>query len=258
MSALPLAGKRLLLSNDDGVHAPGLKVLETIARKLSKTICVCAPELEQSGAGHSLTLRRPLRLRKLKPNRFCVDGTPTDAVLLALKKLREAQGTDLVLSGVNAGGNLGEDVTYSGTVAAAMEGALVGVPAIALSQERSTGRPIHWRTAEAFGAEVIAKLYGLGLSSNILININFPDLPPDAVKGVKVTRQGRRKIGDQVEERIDLRGERYYWVGSLRNEPDGQTGSDLEAVADGYIAVTPLHLDLTHDASLAAMERLFS
>lgn len=258
MTMLPLAGKRLLLSNDDGVHAPGLKVLEAIARKLSRTICICAPELEQSGAGHSLTLRRPLRLRKLKTNRFCVDGTPTDAVLLALKKLKQAQGTDLVLSGVNAGGNLGEDVTYSGTVAAAMEGALVGVPAIALSQERVSGQHIHWRTAEAFGPEIVAKLFSLGLSPNILMNINFPALPPDSVKGVKVTRQGRRKIGDQVEERVDLRGERYYWVGSLRNEPDGQTGSDLEAIADGYIAITPLHLDLTHHSSIPAMERLFS
>jgi 5'-nucleotidase len=258
MTALPLAGKRLLLSNDDGIHAPGLTVLEKIARKLSKTICICAPELEQSGAGHSLTLRRPLRLHKLKANRFYVDGTPTDAVLLAMKKLREAQGVDLVLSGVNAGGNLGEDVTYSGTVAAAMEGTLVGVPAIALSQERLSGQPIHWRTAETFGPEVIAKVFSLNFPSNILININFPNLPPDAVKGVKVTRQGQRKIGDQVEERRDLRGERYYWIGALRNEPDGQAGSDLEAVANGFISVTPMHLDLTHHGSLSAMERLFS
>lgn len=258
MTALPLAGKKLLLSNDDGINAPGLKVLEAIARKLSRSLCICAPELEQSGAGHSLTLRRPLRLKKLKAGRYHVDGTPTDAVLLALKKIASAKTTDLVLSGVNAGGNLGEDVTYSGTVAAAMEGALVGVPAIALSQERVLGEAIQWRTAEAFAPEIIAKLFASGLSPNILMNINFPALPPDAVKGIKVVRQGRRKLGDQVEERVDLRGERYYWIGSLRNEPDGQTGSDLEAIAEGYIAITPLHLDLTHDASMTAVTRLFS
>ena len=258
MTGLPLAGKKLLLSNDDGINAPGLKVLEAIARKLSRSLCICAPELEQSGAGHSLTLRRPLRLKKLKAGRYHVDGTPTDAVLLALKKIASAKTTDLVLSGVNAGGNLGEDVTYSGTVAAAMEGALVGVPAIALSQERVLGEVIQWRTAEVFAPEIIAKLSALGLSPNILMNINFPALPPNSVKGIKVVRQGRRKLGDQVEERVDLRGERYYWIGSLRNEPDGQTGSDLEAIAEGYIAITPLHLDLTHDASMAAMTRLFS
>jgi 5'-nucleotidase len=250
---LPLAGKRLLLSNDDGIAAPGLALLLKIARRLSRDVWVCAPEQEQSGAGHSLTLRRPLRLRRVGPKRFAVDGTPTDAVLLGIKEAVRGRHPDLLLSGVNNGGNLGEDVTYSGTVSAAMEGTLVGIPSIALSQERVHGRPVPWSTAERFAPDLIARLFAAGIPANVVINVNFPDCPPERVKGVRVVRQGKRKIGDQLGRRADLRGEPYFWIGPMRAERSHQPGTDLQAVWEDWIAVTPLHLDMTHEPSLAAL-----
>lgn len=244
---LPLDDARILLTNDDGIAAPGLKVLERIARELSHDVWVVAPELEQSGAGHSLTLRRPLRIRKLGRRRFAVDGTPTDAVLLAVKQIMKEQRPTLVLSGVNRGGNLGEDVTYSGTIAAAMEATLLGVPALALSLETEQGKPYHWETAAQHGPRVIRQLCAAGWPANVFINVNFPNLPPERVGAVQIARQGRRKLGDELGERLDLRGEHYYWIGPMRTEESTQPGTDLAAVNDGNISVTPLHLDLTHE-----------
>ena len=251
MSQDPFA--RILITNDDGIQAPGLKVLEKIARQLSKDVWVCAPEVEQSGAGHSLTLRRPLRMRRLAAKRFAVDGTPTDSVLLALKVAMRKHRPTLLLSGVNRGANLGEDMTYSGTIAAAMEATLLGVPAIALSQEVVTGDAVAWATPTAIAPGLIRRLVASGWPTDVLINVNFPHRAASAVEGTAVTRQGRRKLGEQIEGRIDTRGEHYYWIGPVRGEDGDPAGTDLEAIRQGKVSVTPLHLDLTHIATRAKL-----
>ena len=183
---------RILVTNDDGINAPGLRVLERIARTLSKDVWVVAPETNQSGASHSLTMHRPLRIRKVGRRRFAIDGTPTDCVLLALQTVIKDGPVDLVLSGVNQGANLGEDVTYSGTIAAAMEATLFNVPAIALSQSCRNGQPVQWTTAEHHAPGIISRLFSEKWHKDLLININFPDSASETVKGMQVTAQGKR------------------------------------------------------------------
>ncbi len=252
---MKLSFARILVSNDDGIHAPGLKIMEKIAKSLSKDVWVVAPETEQSASGHSLTLTAPLRVRKVSARKFAVNGTPTDCVLLAVNDIMRDHRPDLVLSGVNAGGNLGEDVTYSGTVAAAMEAALLGIPAIALSQVRKNGSPVRWSTAEHHGADIVRRLYEQGWPAGVFMNANFPDFPHDKVAGVKATRQGRRKIGDVLNRGIDPRGHPYVWIGTERDEDPSFPGSDLEAVHAAMISVTPLGLDLTHKSTLTALRK---
>lgn len=249
---------RILLTNDDGVNAPGLKVLERVARRLSDDIWVVAPAEEQSGAGHSLTLTTPLRLRKLGERRFCVTGTPTDAVMMAIAWLMKEERPDLVLSGVNRGANLGEDVTYSGTVSAAMEGALAGIPSIALSQvyaREGMGDTVPFAAAEAWAERVLRPLIDTPMEPRTLININFPAAAPDEVRGIRVVRQGLRDYGRlRIDQRVDPRGYHYYWFGLRPALETPGHDTDLEAIADGYVAVTPLHLDLTHEPSLARLK----
>ncbi len=245
---------RILVTNDDGIHAPGLTVLEEIAAELSDDVWVVAPAEEQSGAGHSLSLSRPVRVRRHDERRFSVAGTPTDAVMMALGKLIEGPPPDLILSGVNRGANLGEDVTYSGTVAAAMEGALAGIPSIALSQlhaRQGMGDAVPFAVARAWGATVLRALLTVPPAPRTLLNVNFPVSEPS---GVRVVAQGFHDIGrTRIVENTDPRGYRYYWfaLGGGASTPDHAT--DLEAVADGAIAVTPLQLDLTHRESLARL-----
>jgi 5'-nucleotidase len=252
---------RILLTNDDGVNATGLKVLEGIARRFSDDIWVVAPTEEQSGAGHSLTLTQPVRLRKLGERRFCVTGTPTDSVMMAIAHIMKDSPPDLVLSGVNRGANLGEDVTYSGTVSAAMEGALAGIPSIALSQSyarEGMGDTVPFAGAEGWAEQVLRPLLATPMEKRTLVNINFPALAPEAIKGVRVTQQGLRDYGRlRIEERTDPRGYQYFWfgLGPMLETPGHST--DLEAVADGYVSVTPLHLDLTHGPSLGRMAELY-
>jgi len=252
---------RILLTNDDGVNATGLAVLERIARAFSDDIWIVAPSEEQSGAGHSLTLTFPVRLRKLGERRFCVTGTPTDAVMMGLANILKDDKPDLILSGVNRGANLGEDVTYSGTVSAAMEGALAGIPSIALSQsyaKEGMGDTVPFAAAEAWAERVLAPLIAAPFAPRTLVNVNFPALPPEEVRGVRVVRQGLRDYGrTRIVKREDPRGYNYYWfgLGPMIHTPGHAT--DLEAVADGYVAVTPLHLDLTHEPSLAALGALY-
>jgi 5'-nucleotidase len=257
LSLPDLSSYRILVSNDDGIAARGLKLLERIAKTLSKDVWVVAPELEQSGAGHSLTLRRPLRIRQLSRRHFAVDGTPTDAVLLGINQILKQKRPDLVLSGINRGGNMGEDVTYSGTIAAAMEATLLGVPAIALSLHYTTGGKEHWETPEAMAPEIIRKLVAAGWPKNVMINVNFPDRAPDEVQGFSIARQGRRKLGDQLGERVDMRGEHYYWIGPLREESATREGTDIWAVNQGCVSITPLDLDLTHDPTSKALAGVF-
>jgi 5'-nucleotidase len=253
---------RMLLTNDDGVNARGLRLLEAVARKLSDDVWIVAPTEEQSGAGHSLTLTTPVRLRKHDERRFSVTGTPTDAVMIALAHVMKDSPPDVILSGINRGANLAEDVTYSGTVSAAMEGALAGVPSIALSQAYSRegmGDTVPFAAAEAWAERVLAPLLDFEMGDRTLVNVNFPAMPPDEVRGIRVCRQGLRDYGRlRIVHRTDPRGYDYYWfgLGPMVETPGHST--DLEAVADGYVSVTPLHLDLTYDASLEGLTKRFA
>ncbi len=250
---------RILVTNDDGIHAPGLKVMERIARELSDDVWVVAPEHEQSGAAHSLTLTVPLRIRKIRARRFAIAGTPTDCVMLAVNTIIPGAKPDLILSGVNRGGNLGEDVTYSGTVAAAMEGAILGIPAIAMSQVFQHQRPVKWETARHFGAGMVRKLIKTGWPRDVLINVNFPDATAGTVKGIVVAEQGRRNVSDiKIEHRIDARGNPYYWIGFRRQVGTPKRHSDLDAIRSGNIVVTPLKIELTHSPTLKRLKTALS
>ena len=252
---------RILLTNDDGVNASGLKLLERIAARLSDDVWIVAPTEEQSGTGHSLTLTKPVRLRKLGERRFCVAGTPTDSVMMGLAHILKDSPPDLILSGINRGANLAEDVTYSGTCSAAMEGALAGIPSIALSQayaKEGMGDTVPFAAAEAWAERVLAPLIATPMAPRTLVNVNFPALAPDAVKGIRVCRQGLRDYGRlRIEQRTDPRGYDYFWfgLGSVVHTPGHAT--DLEAIADGYVSVTPLHLDMTHEPGLERMKELY-
>jgi 5'-nucleotidase len=252
---------RILVTNDDGIHAPGIELLETIAREFSDDVWVCAPAEEQSGAGHSLTLTRPVRLRQHGPRHFSVTGTPTDAVMMALKEVMPGP-PDLLLSGINRGANLGDDVTYSGTVSAAIEGALAGIRSIALSQvyeKEGMGDRVPFAAAQAWGAKVIGPLLGAPFAERTLVNVNFPPRPPEEIRGIRVVRQGFHDYArGSVVEGTDPRGYRYFWFGLYGIEHTPGHATDLEAIQDGYVSVTPLQLDLTHDASLAALAERFS
>jgi len=255
---LDLAKARILVTNDDGINAPGLTVLEKAARSLSRDVWVVAPEIEQSGAAHSLTLRRPLQVRKISSRRFAVDGTPTDCVLLAVNHLIPKRRPDLVLSGVNRGANLGEDVTYSGTIAAAMEGTLLEIRSIALSQLRE-GTVIRWHAAERFAARVIRKLTSVEWPRGVLMNVNFPIVPPAAdIAGVRFVRQGRRAAGIEIVPIKDPLNRPYLWIGDFLSDDAVRPDTDLAATRAGAIAVTPLHLDLTHGATLAKLKKAFA
>ncbi|HMK89579.1 MAG TPA: 5'/3'-nucleotidase SurE [Methylocystis sp.] len=239
---------RILLTNDDGINAPGLQVAERIARQLSDDILVVAPEHDQSGVAHSLSLNDPLRLRRLDERRYAVKGTPTDCVIMAMRKLLD-HPPDLVLSGVNSGQNVAEDITYSGTIAAAMEGAILGVASIALSQcyDFFGGvKTIPWSCAETHAPGVLRRIIDRGVPPNVLVNVNFPPCPPEDVKGVAVTMQGRR-CNDLmfIDDRVDGRGHPYHWISFQRGDFVVGAGTDLEALLQCKISVTPLKLDFT-------------
>ncbi len=244
---------RILLTNDDGMFAPGLKVLKEIADQLSDDVWIVAPETNQSGVSHSLTLHDPLRVRPIGERRIAVAGTPTDCVLIAVLELMKDHKPDLVLSGINQGQNTADDTTYSGTIAGAMEGAMLGIPSIALSQTRAAGGnggegPICWEPAKQHGVDTISRLLAAGWPEKVLMNVNFPDCPVGEIKGIEVTNQGysdpNKSIG--YAKREDMHGEPYYWITYRRNTLNPPKGSDLGALCDKHISVTPLHLDLTH------------
>lgn len=255
---IKLDGARILVSNDDGILAPGLKVLERIAKSFSKDVWVVAPAAEQSAASHSLTLRRPVRVQKLGPRRFTVDGTPTDCILVAQHKLLGERGADIVLSGVNSGANLGEDISYSGTVAAAKEAAHLGLPAVAFSQCRYPDGEIPWATAARYGAQVLQQLADFSWRGRILVNINFPAVKPEDVAGIAVCPQGERVAATSVNEHRDPMGRPYLWIGDFSSDKTAQSGSDLGTIASGKVAITPLHLDSTHKASMTQLRGIFA
>jgi len=249
---------KILLTNDDGINAPGLKVLETIARAVSDDITIVAPEVEQSGKSRAVTLTEPVRVRHLGENVHAISGTPSDCVLLALRDLMDGP-PDLLLSGVNKGQNIAEDTSYSGTVAAAMFGMQHAIPSVAFSQAQNFRHPgsCPWETAEAFGPKVLERLLAHGWPTDVVISVNFPDRAPDEVAGIQVTRQGFRD--EQIirtEKREDLRGNDYYWIGYRGALSDPPDGTDLRAIYDGYVSVSPLHVDLTHDAFLQTLRDL--
>lgn len=253
---------RILVTNDDGIHAPGLEVAEKIAHELSDDVWVVAPETEQSGASHSLTLTLPLRLREVERRRFALTGTPTDCVMMGVAEVLKDKKPDLVLSGVNRGGNIADDVTYSGTIAGAMEGTSLGIPSIALSQAYGfdDGYQVRWNCAAEHGPDVIRKLVEIGWPEpqEVLMNVNFPDCEPGDVTGVEVTAQGKRDAQTAtMERRVDLRGNPYFWIGYKRVRSHPLPGTDLRAIYEKRISITPLHLNLTEFEVLARLKAQF-
>jgi 5'-nucleotidase len=251
---------RILVSNDDGIHAQGLSVLEAMARTLSDDVWVVAPEVEKSGAGRAVTLSDPVRIRTIGEKRFACSGTPTDCVLLGITEIMADARPDLVLSGVNRGQNLAEDTSVSGTVAAAMQGMQMGVPSIAMSQAMNfrTGEPIPWETAAAHGPAILARLVTAKWGQNTVLNVNFPDCMPEEVTGTEVTFQGfRDEAVNHIDRRSDLRGNAYYWIGYHGKLSKPPLGSDLRAIYENRISITPLHLDMTEHSALAGLKRVF-
>lgn len=261
LSPLNLRRARILVTNDDGIGAHGLRLMARIARSLCNDVWVVAPETEQSAASHSLSVRAPLRVAKHGPKRFAVNGTPTDCVLLAVGQLMGERLPDLVLSGINHGGNLAEDVSYSGTVAAASQATFMGIRGIALSQISRPQHPIKWSTAEQFTPDLLRRLAEQSWKRDVMINVNFPDRIASAVSGIEITRQGRRRQIENVTESFDPFGEPYYWIGSPRAEGSARkraSVSDIDAVARGAVSVTPLNLNLTDRATAAKLRTALS
>jgi 5'-nucleotidase len=251
---------RILVTNDDGIHAPGLDACKEIATALGGEVWVVAPETDQSGVSHSLSLNDPLRLREAGERAFAVKGTPTDCVIMGVRHIMPEK-PDLVLSGVNRGRNAAEDVTYSGTVAGAMEGTVLGIPSFALSQAYSfsTRRLPPWQTAVAHAPDVIRRVLKAGIPKDVLVNVNFPDCAPDDVAGIAVAVQGKR---DQellrIDARHDGRGNPYFWIAFGRGGIAGAApGSDLAALNENRISVTPLRLDLTDEPFMTRLADVF-
>jgi len=251
---------RILVTNDDGIHAPGLGVAERIAAALSDDVWIVAPETDQSGVSHSLSLNDPLRLRAARDRRFAVKGTPTDCVIMAVRHIMSETRPDLVLSGVNRGQNVAEDVSYSGTIAGAIEGTILGVRSIALSQAYGPGGrdAVRWDCAEHHASGVIRKILELGIPPNTLVNVNFPDCAPAEVEGVEACTQGQRNQELlRIDHRQDGRGNPYFWIAFEKRRTVPDNGTDLWAIAHRRISVTPLRLDLTDEPTLTRYAQAF-
>ena len=250
---------RILITNDDGIHAAGLQSLIRIAEKFTHDIWVCAPETDQSGLAHSLTLSEPLRLRKVNDRHYALKGTPTDCVIMGVRELMP-EPPDLILSGVNSGQNIADDVTYSGTVAGAIEGTMLGIRSIALSQAYSWDdglRKVKWETVETHAPEIIKSLLELEFPRRTCINVNFPNCAPDEVDGIEITRQGTFTHGLFMEKRHDGRGFPYYWLRFGRERDNAAKGTDIRALDENRISITPLKLDLTDEAFGEALRETF-
>lgn len=238
----------ILVTNDDGIQSPGLRVLARALQPLGRVVVV-APDRERSAVSHALTLHSPLRAAPHSDDRWAIDGTPTDCVNLGIHGLLKER-PDLVVSGINLGANLGDDITYSGTVAAAMEATLMGVPAMAVSLAGERFAEEDFLPGAPWVAQLAAQIARRGLPADTFLNVN---LPPGAPHGVAFTRQGKRRYADAVVENLDPRGRAYYWIGAGENLFENLAGSDVHAVDHGLVSVTPLHLDLTNYAALAPL-----
>ena len=237
---------RILLTNDDGINAPGLEALRDVARELSEDIWTVAPEIDQSGASHSLTLREPIRMRKLDERTFAVRGTPADCVIMGIRYLLRDDLPTLVLSGVNRGSNIADDVAYSGTIAGAHEGTLLGVRSIAMSLACDPRNKIRWDTVRAHGPEIVRRLLAADWPQGVLMNVNFPDCAPEEVVGIAVTEQGRRDHDlVRIDQRLDTWGNPYYWLGYERKRSNPRGGTDLWAIYTGRVSITPLSINHT-------------
>lgn len=246
---------RILLTNDDGIHARGLTVLEEVARTISDDIWIVAPETDQSGLAHSLTLNHPLRAREVREKTYAVTGTPTDCVIMGVRQLVDGP-IDLILSGINAGQNVGDYVTYSGTVAGAMEGALLGIRSIALSQAFNFDhhRNVPWDTASTLAPALLQQMLDIDLPTDTLININFPNCPASEVRGNSVVTQGKFEHGLGIGERSDGRGMPYYWLEFMGKPPVHQPGTDIDALVNNHVAITPVRMDMTHHAFMQNLQ----
>ncbi len=246
-------GKRLkiLLSNDDGIRSEGLKVLY---EKLSEfaDVVVVAPDRERSAVGRALTLHRPLRCERVDENWFAVDGTPTSCVYIGVHAIMKSK-PDMIIGGINKGPNLGEDITYSGTVSIAMEGALLGIPSIAFSL--ATFTDFQWESAAEWAKRITVRAYEQGIPEGCCLNVNIPNLPKEEIKGVKVVRQGKKAYTEKVEERRDPWGRVYYWIGGEEPNWKAEPGTDYWAIKSGYISIVPVHLDLTDYEALEILKK---
>jgi 5'-nucleotidase len=253
---MDLSGHRVLLTNDDGIHAPGIVLLEKIIRRYTQEVWVVAPSEERSGASHSISMHDPIRHRALDDKHHAIKGTPTDCALMGIYTIMPERPT-LLISGINWGANLAEDVTYSGTAAAAMEGALLGVPSIALSQVHHMSE-VHWETAERYLPEVLEKILSVGVLPGTFVNVNFPPVPPSEVRGIRVVSQGLRPPGSFIpEERVDARTKPYFWIKIAYKPGNMEEGTDLKAIADGEIAVSPIQLDMTARTMMERLSKAF-
>jgi 5'-nucleotidase len=241
---------RILVTNDDGIYSEGIRKLAASLKDFAE-VQIVAPDREQSAASHALTLNRPLRLLQIEPNAWIVDGTPTDCVNLAVLKLFKEHRPDLIVSGINFGPNLGDDVTYSGTISAAFEGALLNIPSIAFSA--LVGENFSFDRCAAFAAELIRVALEQHRDPNVILNVNFP---LGDFGGVKITRLGKRIYSEGIIERLDPRGRKYYWIGGDPPTWHAGEGTDFEAIQAGFISITPLHLDLTHHQSIPRLRPL--
>ncbi len=240
----------ILVTNDDGIASPALEVLATSLAELGE-VWVFAPDREQSAVGHGVSLHRPLRAKQVRDRWYMIDGTPADCVLLAVRALLP-RPPNAVASGINTGPNLGDDVTYSGTVAGAYEGMLLGFPSIAISN--GGYEPTDYKTAGRCALQILREVLQRGVPPDTVLNVNVPDMPYDELMGIRITRQGLREFDDEIVTRKDPRGNDYYWIGGLHVDSVGQPGTDMEAIKQGYVSVTPLHRNLTNAEAFVAMQ----
>jgi 5'-nucleotidase len=251
-----LSDHRVLIVNDDGIEARGIKLLEEIAREFTDDVWVVAPDEEKSGFSHSISMTIPIRVRKVDDRHFAVKGTPTDCALLAIYEFMGDRPPTVLLSGINRGANLAEDITYSGTAAAAMEGALLGIRSIALSQVFEIGGKVHWATARRFAPSILERLLACNWESGSFVNVNFPDAPPESVARTRITTQGRRLPGSfRPVRRVDERDFPYYWIKLTYRNGEPEEGTDLRAISENEVSVTPMHLDFTSKAFHRALDR---
>jgi len=243
---------RILISNDDGINSKGLYALADSLRALGE-VFVVAPDREQSAASHALSLHNPLRIEEIDENIYCVDGTPTDCINLAVNGILKDKHPNLIVSGINKGENLGDDITYSGTVSAAMEGTLLGIPSIAVSL--ASKKDFFFDTASFYALLLAKYVIKKSVPQGTLLNINVPNVPKDKIKGIKVTKQGKRVYGDPIVEKIDPRGRKYFWIGGDELRFLDIEDSDLVAVSQGYVSVTPIKLDLTDYRLLESLSK---